>query len=165
VSDGKTLAIMGAVCLVLGGFALVYSLSVEVSARDFESAPACSPGTQTTNCLDRRPIEITDTGTGRWGEVNTVDFLDEGNPHESHLSFGRYDTSVLRPGASGVATLWHGQYTNLDVAGTDFLTDQNPVAWRGVWILFGVIAIAFAVILWGASAVWIAMSRGTPDDG
>ena len=79
MSDGKTLAIMGAVCFVFGGIALVYSLSLGFSARDFQSAAACSSGTQTTGCLEHRTIAITDTGTGRWGEVNAVDFLDEGN--------------------------------------------------------------------------------------
>lgn len=163
MSNGTFLAITGAVCFVLGGIALVYSLWLGFAARDFQSAAECSPGVQTTNCLQRRAIEITDASTGRYGEVNTVDFLDNGDSHESHLAFGRYDTSVLQPGASGTATLWHGQYTNLDVAGIDFLTDQNPVASRGLWTLFGGIGIAFAVIIWSASLVWTAMNRRNAD--
>ena len=165
MSNGKVLAITGAVCFVLGGIALVYSLSLEFAARDFLSAAECSPGVQTTDCLQRRAIAIADTGTGRYGEVNTVDFLDNGDPHESHLAFGRYDTSVLQPGASGTATLWHGQYTNLDVAGIDFLTDENPVASRGLWTLFGGIGIGFAVIMWAATLVWNAMNRSTANGG
>lgn len=165
MTNGKVLAITGAVCFVLGGIALAYSLSLGFAARDFLSAAACSPGVQATDCLQRRAIEITDTGTGRYGEVNTVDFLDNGDPHESHLAFGRYDTSVLQRGASGTATLWHGEYTNLDVAGIDFLTDESPVASRGLWTLFGGIGIGFAVITWVASLVWSGMNRRTANDG
>lgn len=65
---------------------------------------------------------------------------------------------MLQPGVSGIATLWHGQYTNLEVSGVDFLTDQNPVAWQGLWIVFGVIGIGFALVLWAASTAWNLMN-------
>lgn len=159
MSDGRALTIIGAVCFLLGGIALAYALSLGLTAREFNSAAVCNAGIDDANCLQRRAIQITDTGTGRFGEVTTVDFLDNGSAHESHLGPERYDTSVLEPGASGTATLWHGQYTNLDIAGVDFLTDQNPVAWRAVWILFGAIGIGFALILWAAALVWNVMNR------
>jgi hypothetical protein len=163
VSDGRVLAITGAVCFVLGGIALAYAVSLDLTAHEFKSAAVCNPGIEDANCLRRRAIQITDIGTGRYGEVDIVDFLDDGNPHESHLGFGRYDTSVLKPGASGTATLWHGQYTNLDIAGIDFLTDQNPVAGQAVWILFGVIGIGFALVLWAAALAWNVMNRRRDD--
>jgi len=159
VSDGRTLAITGAVCFVLGAIVLGYAVALDSSTREFRSAALCNPGVEDANCLQRRAIQITDTGAGRFGGVSTVDFLDSGTPHESHLGFGRYDTSVLEPGASGTVTLWHGQYTNLDIAGVDFLTDQNPVASQAVWILFGVIGIGFALILWAAALAWNVMYR------
>lgn len=101
MSDGRVLAITGAVCFVLGGIALTYAVSLGLAAHEFNSAAVCSAGIEGADCLQRRAIQITSTGTGRFGEVNTVDFLDDGNPHESHLGPGRYDTSVLVPGASG----------------------------------------------------------------
>ena len=84
--------------------------------------------------------------------VNTVDFLDSGNPHEVRLGPGRRDTAVLQPGASGVAIMWRGRYTNLDVASIDFVTDQNPVGQQGLWTLF-------ALILWAPSLAWHVMNR------
>jgi len=159
VSDGRTLAITGVVCFVLGAILLGYGVSLAASTHEFRSAAMCTPGIEDANCLQRRAIQITDTKAGRYGGVSTVDFLDSGIPHESHLGLGRYDTSVLEPGAFGTATLWHGQYTNLDIAGIDFLTDQNPVASQAVWIVFGVIGIGFALILWAAALVWNVMYR------
>ena len=159
MSDGRTLAITGAVCFVLGAIVLGYAVLLAASTREFRSAAVCNPGIEDANCLQRRAIQITDTRTGRFGGVSTVDFLDSGTPHESHLGLGRYDTSVLERGAFGTATLWHGQYTNLDVAGIDFLTDQNPVASEAMWIIFGVIGIGFALILWAAALAWNLMNR------
>jgi hypothetical protein len=107
-------------------------------------------------------------GTGQHGEVNTVDFLDSGSPHEVRLGPGLQARSVLQSGASGVAILWHGRYTNLDVAGIDFVTDQNPVGQQGVWTLFAFIGIGFALILWAASLAWHVINRrnlmSTPTD-
>jgi hypothetical protein len=60
--------------------------------------------------------------------------------------------------------LWHGKYTNLDVAGIDFATDENPVGQQRLWIIFGVIGIGFALILWAASLVWHVMNRRAADD-
>ena len=159
VSDGVVLAIAGSLCLVFGVIALVYGLSLDSAARDFKSAAQCRPGIQDTGCLEQRAIQITGVGTGRYGEVNAVDFLDNGNPHESHLGPGGQDKSVLVPGASGTATLWHGKYTNLDVAGMDFVTDENPVGQQDLWMLFAVIGIGFALILWAASWAWDVMNR------
>ncbi len=165
MSDGLALAIAGALCLIVGAIALVYSLSLDSAARDFKSAAQCQTGIKDTDCLERRAIEVTAVATGRQGEVNTVDFLDNGNPHESHLGPGRRDTSVLQPHASGTATLWHGKYTNLDVAGIDFVTDENPVGEHGLWILFAVIGIGFALILWAASLAWDVMNRRAANHG
>jgi hypothetical protein len=159
VTDGAVLAIAGALCLIFGVIALVYSLSLDSAARDFKSAAPCQPGIQNTDCYEQRAIGITGVGTGRWGEVNTVDFLDNGKPHESSLGPGGQDKSVLRSGASGIATLWHGRYTNLDVAGIDFLTKENPVGQEGLWTLFAFIGIGFALIIWAASLAWYVMNR------
>lgn len=157
------LTIVGGLCLIFGVIALVKGLSLDSAARDFESAAQCRPGTQYTDCLEQRAIEITAVGTGRQGEVNTVDFLDNGNPHESHLGLGRQDRSVLRAGASGIATFWHGKYTNLDVASIDFATDENPVDQQHLWMLFALIGLSFALILWAAALVWNMMNRRAPN--
>jgi hypothetical protein len=165
VSDGVVLVIVGALCLIVGVIALAYSHSLDAATSDFKSAAQCRPGILDRGCFEQRTIEITAVGTGRWDEVNTVDFLDNGSPHESHLGLGRQDTSVLQPRAPGAATLWHGKYTNLDVAGIDFATDENPVGQQRLWIIFGVIGIGFALILWAASLVWHMMNRRAADDG
>jgi hypothetical protein len=159
VTDGVVLAIAGGVSLIFGVIVLVYSISLDSTARDFKSAASCQPGLQDTNCYQQRAIGITGVGTGRQDEVNTVDFLDSGNSHEVSLGPGRQDRSVLRSGASGIAILWHGRYTNLDVAGIDFVTDQNPVGQQGVWRLFAFIGFGFALILWAASLAWHLMNR------
>src|SRR5579864_1308605 len=135
-TDAAVLVIAGAVCFVFGVITLIISLSLDSAARDFRSALPCRPVIQNTDCYEQRPIGITGVGTGRQGEINTVDFLDDGNPHESHLGPGLRDTSALYAGASGTATRWHGRYTNLDVAGTDFVTDENPTGQQGLWMLF-----------------------------
>jgi hypothetical protein len=44
VTDGVALAIVGAVCLIFGVIVLVYSLSLDSTARDFQSAAPCEPG-------------------------------------------------------------------------------------------------------------------------
>lgn len=159
LTEGVTLAIAGAVCLIFGVIVLVYSMSLDSAARDFTSAVLCQPGIQNTDCYQPRAIGITGVGTGRDGDVNTVDFLDNGNPHEVRLGPGLRDTSVLRSGASGIAIRWHGEYTNLEVAGIDFVTDENPVGQHSLWTLFGVIGVGFALILWAASLVWHVMNR------
>lgn len=159
VTDGAVLAIAGAVFFIGGVIALAFGLSLDLAARDFKSAAPCQPGIQSADCLERRAIDITGVSTGRSGRVDAVDFLDSGSPHESHLAPGRQDRSALQSGASGTATLWHGKYTNLDVAGIDFLTDENPIAQQGLWWLFAFIGIGFAVILWTASWVWGVMNR------
>lgn len=159
------LAIVGALFLIFGVIALVFGLSLESASRDFKSAAQCQPGIQDTDCLQQRAIEIGGVGTGRYGEVNTVDFLDNGSPHESHLGPGRQDTSVLQPGASGTATLWHDKYTNIDVAGIDFVTDESPLAQQGLWMLFAFIGIVSALILWAASLVWEVMNRRAANHG
>jgi hypothetical protein len=152
---------MGALCFVFGVIVLLYGLGLDSAARDFKSARQCLSGNRATDCAEQRAIEITAVSTGRSGGVNTVDFLDQGSPHESHLGPGAKYTSVLQAGASGTATLWRGKYTNLDVAGIDFVTDENPVAQQGLWILFGVIGIGFAVILWTGWLAWNVMNRRT----
>ncbi len=152
-------AIAGTLSLIVGVIALVYSLSLDSAAREFKSAAQCRPGIHATDCLELRAIGITGVGTGRQGEINTVDFLDNGIPHESRLGPGAKDTSVLQPGASGTASLWHGKYTNLDVAGVDFVTDENPVGEQGLWMLFAVIGIGIALILWTASLAWGVVNR------
>jgi hypothetical protein len=168
VTDGVVLAIAGGISLIFGVIVLLYSISLDSAARDFKSAGPCQPGIHDTDCYQQRAIGITGVGTGRQGEVNTVDFLDSGNPHEVSLGPGLQDRSVLQSGESGVAILWHGRYTNLDVAGFDFVTDQNPVGQQGVWTLFALIGIGFALILWAASLAWNVMNRpslmSTPTD-
>jgi hypothetical protein len=159
VTDGAVLAVAGAVCFICGVIALAFGLSLDSVARDFKSAAPCRPVVPNVGCLEQREIEITAVGTGRWDEVRTVDFLDRGNPHESHLGLGHQDRSVLKPGASGIATLWHGKYTNLNVAGIDFVTDENPIAQQGLWALFAFIGIGLAVILCTASWAWGVMNR------
>lgn len=165
MSDGTVLAIAGGLCLIAGVVVFLYSLSLDSAARQFKSAQACRPGTQGTECLAQRVIAITGVGTGRQGEINTVDFLDNGTAHESHLGPGARQTAVLQPGASGTATMWHGKYTNLDVAGIDFATDENPVDREGLWLLFGGIGIGFAVILLAASLAWNVMNRRAANPG
>ncbi|HXC77618.1 MAG TPA: hypothetical protein VNU19_11250, partial [Candidatus Acidoferrum sp.] len=155
-------------CLIFGVIVLVYSLSLDSAARDFKSAVPCQPGIQDTNCYQQQAIGITGVGTGQHGEVNTVDFVASGNPHEVRLGPGLQDRSVLQSGASGVAILWQGTYTNLDVAGINFATDQNPVGQQGVWMVFAFIGFGFALILWAASLAWHVVNRrnlmSTPTD-
>lgn len=43
---------------------------------------------------------------------------------------------------------------NLDVGGVDFLTDENPVGRQGLWMLFAIIGIDFALVLWAAWLAW-----------
>lgn len=159
VTDGMVLAITGALCLVFGLIALAYNESLDSAVHDFKSAAPCRTGIQDTNCYEQRGIDITGVGTGRMGEVNAADFIDNGQPHEVGLRLGGRDPSVLRAGASGTATLWHGSYTNLDVGGIDFVTDENPVGRQGLWLIFAVIGIGFALILWAASLAWNVMNE------
>lgn len=166
VTDCMALAILGAICLIFGVIVLVYSVSLDATARDFQSAAPCEPGVQNANCYERRAIGITRVGTGRGGKVNTVDFLDSGSPHEVSLGPTLRDRSVLRSGASGIAVRWHGMYTNLVVGGIDFATDENPIGQHSLWTVFGVLGVAFAFVLWAASFVWHVMNRRslTPAD-
>lgn len=159
VSNGAVLAALGVLALIFGVITLVYGLAFDTAARDFASAAECGPEVHSTDCLQRRPIEITGTGTGRYGQVTTVDFLDSDSPHESHLGFGARNTSVLHAGASGIATRWRGMYTNLDVAGIDFATDENPFGQHLMWFVFGLVGVAFALVFLAASLVWYRTNR------
>src|SRR5260370_13426877 len=80
-------------------------------------------------------------------------------------ALGAETRRCCKPHASGTATLWHGKYTNLDVAGIDFVTDKNPVGEHGLWILLAVIGIGFALILWAASLAWDVMNRRAANHG
>lgn len=159
-----TMAVTGAIFLALGAIALVYALSLDATVRDFESAAACTTGAQDSACLERRTIEITGVRTGRFDEVDAVDLRDDGQTQELGLAPRSQHTSVLQTGASGIATIWRGQYTNLDVAGLDFRTDENPRVRQAVWLLVAFVGGGFAVILVGASLVWRAMNRRAPSE-
>ena len=60
---------------------------------------------------------------------------------------------------------WHGKYTNLDVGGIDFVTDENPVGQQRLPMLFAVIGICFALVLWAASLAWNIMNRRPTNQG
>jgi hypothetical protein len=122
-------AVSAALLLLIGVGALVVSLAQDGDVNSFKSASLCRPGASNTDCYEQRAISITsvDISQGRSGENDTVHFVDDGIAHQVSLHPGNRDSSVLRAGASGTAILWHGRYTNLEVAGVAFSTDENPV--------------------------------------
>lgn len=141
-------AISGAILLPIGVGALAYSISLDNAVRDFMTATACRPAAPNSDCYERRSISITgvDISQGRSGEDDTVHFLDNGNAHEVSLHPGGRDSSVMRTGATGTATLWQGRYTDLDVAGVGFATDENPVGQQGIWRWLGVFSLGFGLL-------------------
>ena len=77
--------------------------------------------------------------------IDDVNFLDDGGAHQVSIWPGKHD-SPLRTGESAVAILWRGRYTQLQVAGTTFVTSDNPVgernqsrtmAWFGILLCLG----------------------------
>ena len=118
--------------------AIIYSFSLDGEVRSFRSSHRCTTAPE-ANCYQLRNVVITgvDISHGRGGETDTVHFTDSGALQEVAIHPGDLDSSVLRTGAEGVATFWHGKYTNLDVADESFATTDNPVGQRGEWRLIG----------------------------
>ncbi len=97
--------------------AIIYSFSLDGEVQSFRSSHRC-PTAPDANCYQLRDVVITgvDISHGRGGETDTVHFTDSGSSREVAIHPGALDSSVLRTGAEGVATVWHGKYTNLDVS-------------------------------------------------
>jgi hypothetical protein len=127
--------------------AIVYSFSLDGEVQSFRTSHQCStaPG---ANCYQLRNVVIAgvDISHGRSGEADTVRFTDSGTPHEVAIHPGGLDSSVLRTGAEGVATVWHEKYTNLDVSGVSFATLDNPVGQRGEWREIGIIVLGTVLL-------------------
>ena len=122
--------------------AIIYSFSLDGEVQSFRSSHRC-PTAPDANCYQLRDVVITgvDISHGRGGETDTVHFTDSGSSREVAIHPGALDSSVLRTGAEGVATVWHGKYTNLDVSGLSFATFDNPVGQRGEWRLIGIVVL------------------------
>jgi len=122
--------------------AIIYSFSLDGEVQSFRSSHRCSTAPD-ANCYQLRDVVITgvDISHGRGGETDTVHFTDSGSSQEVAIHPGALDSSVLRTGAEGVATVWHGKYTNLDVSGLSFATFDNPVGQRGEWRLIGIVVL------------------------
>ncbi len=127
--------------------ALIYSFSLDGEVQSFRSSHQCST-TPDTNCYQLRNVVITgvDISHGRSGETDTVQFSDSGAAEEVALHPGGLDSSVLKTGADGTATIWHGKYTNLDVSGVSFATSDNPVGQRGEWREIGIIVLGTVLL-------------------
>lgn len=126
------------------------SLAADVDA--LEAAVPCTTHPGDPNCYELRDVSITsvDVMYNRSSETDTVKFLDGGNPHEVSIPLGRV-SSVLRAGEPAVATLWRGRYTQLQVAGTTFVTTDNPVRQRNRLLIFAwfglLIGLGFAFVI------------------
>jgi hypothetical protein len=143
------IAVSAALLLLIGVGALIASLAQDGDVSSFKSASLCRPGVSNTDCYEQRSISITgvDISQGRSGENDTVHFLDDGIAHQVSLHPGNRDSSVLRTGATGTAILWHGRYTNLEVAGIAFSTDENPVGQQGVARLVAFMGIGGGLLM------------------
>jgi hypothetical protein len=144
VGSAASAVLLGA----LGVGAIIYSLTLDAAASDFKSAHRCTTPSTDANCYALRNIAIVgvDVSQSRSGETDTVHFVDAGSSRQVALHPGNRDPSVLRTGAEGVATLWQGKYTNLDVGGESFATFDNPVGQQGEWRLIGLFAVGLALL-------------------
>ena len=128
--------------VAFGVGAIVYSFSLDGEVQSFRSSHQCTSAPD-ANCYQLRNVVITsvDVSHGRGGETDTVHFTDSGASQQVAIHPGGLDSSVLRTGAEGVATIWHERYTNLDVSGVSFGTLDNPVGQRGEWRLIGIVVL------------------------
>jgi len=142
---GYSAAVLLAAAFGVG--AIIYSFSLDGEVQSFRSSRQCGT-TPDTNCYQLRNVVITgvDIRHGRSGETDTVQFTDSGAPQEVSVHPGGLDSSVLKTGAEGTATIWHGKYTNLDVSGESFATLDNPVGRRGEWREIGIIVLGTVVL-------------------
>jgi hypothetical protein len=138
--------------LVIGLVSYQHSLSFAADVDALDAAVPCTsnPG---DSCYQLRDVSITsvDVTYSRYGaEIDNVKFLDSGGAHEVSIQPGKRDSSVLRTGEPAVAILWRGRYTQLQVAGTTFVTSDNPVgernqfrtmAWFGILLCLGFAAV------------------------
>lgn len=140
-------AASGVLVAGLGVAALIYSNSLDEAVQRFHAAHECT-GTDHANCYQLRDVVITgvDVSHRSEGEIDTVHFVDAGSPRVVTIHIGDRDSSVLRTGADGVATLWEGKYTNLQIAGVSFATIDNPVGQQGEWRLLGDIGVGFGLL-------------------
>ncbi len=122
--------------------AIIYSFSLDGEVQSFRSSHQCTAAPD-ANCYQLRNVDITgvDISHGRGGESDTVHFTDSGASQEVAIHPAGLDSSVLKTGAQGVATVWHEKYTNLDVSGVSFATIDNPVGQRGEWRLIGIVVL------------------------
>jgi hypothetical protein len=130
--------------------AFIYSFFLDAEVQSLHSAHQCTTAAN-ADCYELHNVTITgvDISNGRGGETDEVHFTDSGSEHEVAILPGGLDSSVLSTGAEGAATLWHGKYTNLKVAGVSFATIDNPAGQRGEWRLIGIILLG-AVLFQGA---------------
>jgi hypothetical protein len=136
-----------AVLIAAGGVgAIIYSFSLDAEVQSFRSARQCATATD-SECYQLRSVAITgvDVSHGRGDETDTVHFMDSNSLHEVAIHPGSLDSSVLRTGAEGVATLWRRKYTNMDVSNVAFATTDNPVGQQGEWRLIGFIVLGFVM--------------------
>jgi hypothetical protein len=133
--------------LALGVGAFIYSASLDADANSFKSAHLCTSAGAADNCYLLRDVVITgvDVSQRKQGETDVVYFTDAGSAHELTIQ-NQSETAVLRTGAHGVATLWRGKYTTLDVGGWSFATTDNPVGQQGEWRLIGFIGIGYGLV-------------------
>jgi hypothetical protein len=151
----NSLIIFAAVSLLTLIVALVsfqnsLSFAADVDALDAAVPCTSNPG---DSCYQLRDVSITsvDVTYSRYGaEIDNVKFLDAGGAHELSIRPGKRDSSVLRTGEPAVAVLWRGRYTQLQIAGTTFVTSDNPVgernqfrimAWFGILLCLGFAAV------------------------
>ena len=140
------------VTLIVAVVSFQHSLSFAADVDVLDTAVECTSNPGDSNCYQMRDVSITsvDVTQSRYGaEIDDVKFVDDGVAHELSIRPGKQDSSALRAGGSAVAVLWRGRYTQLQVAGTTFVTSDNPVgernqfrtmAWFGILLCLGVAA-------------------------
>jgi len=152
----NTVIIFPAITLLMLIVALVsfqHSLKFAADVDSLDAAVQCTSNPGDSNCFQMRDVSITrvDVTQSRYGaEIDDVKFVDDGAAHELSIGPGKQDSSALRAGGSAVAVLWRGRYTQLQVAGTTFVTSDNPVgernqfrtmAWFGILLCVGFAAV------------------------
>ena len=140
-SGSLLLVVVGVVCYFV-------SLGLDGTVHSLQTAAPCPAPAGDANCYELRPVTLTgvDVSQTRQGEQDRVRFTDSGHAHQLTIQPGSLDSSVLRTGASGVAKLWEGRYTNLQVSGIDFVTTDNPVGQRDEFRFIALLGVVVGLV-------------------
>ena len=154
--------VVALLALVFGLASLQYSQSLAADVDALQAAVPCTTHPGDSSCYQLRDVLITSidvTYTKNGAEIDIVKFLDAGTAHEVSIRPGKLDSSVLRAEESAVAILWRGRYTQLQVAGTTFVTTDNPVGQRNQFRIFAFIGILISLVMAAAIPVDVRIYR------